>query len=141
MPATVTQFRPDAWPLASILKLGTLPRSVSTARQHTAVTLSEWNMAHLADDAQIVVSELVTNALVHGAGPVTVRLRANTESLLIEVSDALAAPPEPRHHAADAEGGHGLEIVSALCDSWGCYPDSGGKVVWALAGSRTATGG
>jgi len=142
MPATVTQSRPNAWPRASILNLGMLlPTSVSTARQHTAAMLSKWDLAHLTENAQIVVSELVTNALLHGAGPATVRLRANRESLLIEVWDALAAPPEPRQHVADADGGRGLEIVSALSDSWGYYSREDGKVVWALTGSRIATGG
>lgn len=132
MPAAVMQSRPDAWPLASTLKLDMLPCSVSTARQHTAAMLSEWRLGHLAENAQILVSELVTNAPVHSMEPVTVRLHANRESLLIEVRDALPAPPEPRQHAPDAEGGRGLEIVTLLSHGWGYYSERGGKVVWAL---------
>jgi anti-sigma regulatory factor (Ser/Thr protein kinase) len=104
--------------------------------------LSEWNMGHLVDNVQLILSELVTNAICHGAGPAMVCLRATNESLLIEVWDTLAASPEPRQHSADDEGGRGLEIVSGLSASWGCYyPESGGKVVWALVESRIATGG
>jgi anti-sigma regulatory factor (Ser/Thr protein kinase) len=133
--AAMVQSRPDAcqsWPLASALKPGTLPSSVSAARHHTARTLSRWNLEYLADAAQTVVSELVTNAIVHGAGPVTVRLRANHERLIIEVQDALPAPPEPRQPEPDDEGGRGLEIVSLLSHCWGYYAERHGKVVWAF---------
>jgi hypothetical protein len=60
------------------------------------------------------------------------RLRSDAESLLAEVWDAALAPPGPRPHAIDAQGGRGLEIVSQLSQTWGYYPENGGKVVWAL---------
>jgi len=135
MLAAMLQSRPDpsqAWLQASTLKLGALPSSVPTARHHTARTLSKWNLEHLADTAQTIVSELVTNAILHGAGPVTLRLRANDECLIIEVADVLPAPPEPCQCPADAEGGRGMEIVSLLSHSWGYYPERDGKVVWAF---------
>lgn len=126
------------WPLVSALELGALPTAVPCARLHTTHILREWNLKHLADNAELIVSELATNALkaswsLYGTPPITVRLRANRESLIIEVWDALPAPPESRPHEIDADSGRGLEIVTLLSESWGYYhPETGGKVVWAL---------
>jgi len=64
---------------------------------------------------------------------VPLRVLASHERLMIEVWDALPAPPDLRPHAIDADSGRGLEIVSLLSDRWGFYhPGSGGKVVWAV---------
>jgi anti-sigma regulatory factor (Ser/Thr protein kinase) len=93
-------------------------------------------MPSFADNASLVVSELVTNAikaswLVH-SGTVTVWFWADGRELLIEVWDGSSEPPTPVAEPTD-EGGRGLGIVAALCESWGYYPDSRrGKVVWAL---------
>ncbi len=68
---------------------------------------------------------------------------ASHERLMIEVWDALSAPPDLRPHAIDADSGRGLEIVSLLSDRWGFYhPGGGGKVVWAVLeiGSGAAAG-
>lgn len=93
-------------------------------------------MQRLSHSAELVVSELATNALraVWSASlvlPVLMRIRSDGERLIIEVWDAAPAAPEIRQHAADAEGGRGLQIVSLVSDSWGYYPEHGGKVVWA----------
>ena len=126
-------WRSEPWPLMSTLDLGVLPSAVPCARHYVAYMLSEWShLGRLAHDAQLIVSELVTNAVCHGHGPVAMRLRANSESLLIEVQDALPAPPEPWPHAVDAECGHGLDIVSCLSRNWGYYLECCGKTVWAL---------
>jgi anti-sigma regulatory factor (Ser/Thr protein kinase) len=129
---------PPAWPLLSNLELGALASAVPCARLHTTHILREWNLEHLADNAELIVSELATNALkaswsLHGTPPITLRLRADRESLIIAVADALPAPPQPQPHEIDADSGRGLEIVAVLSESWGYYhPESGGKVVWAL---------
>jgi anti-sigma regulatory factor (Ser/Thr protein kinase) len=125
------------WPLRSTVALGTTGESVSRARHHTTATLRAWNLAPLADTAELIVSELITNALQASWScalvlPVMMRLRADGDSALIEVWDAAAAPPVPRSHAQDAIGGRGLEIVAALSSAWGYHMENGGKVVWAL---------
>lgn len=136
MLALVLQSRPPGhagnWPLVSAVNLDPVPAAVPCVRRHTVRMLRAWNLSHLADSAQLAVSELVTNALIHGTGPVTVRLRAHQASLLIEVCDSLPVPPMPGPHAVDVDGGRGLEIVSRLSDCWGYYPKDGGKAVWAL---------
>jgi two-component sensor histidine kinase len=95
----------------------------------------------------MIVSELVTNAIKASwsrqeTEPIELHVLASRERLIIEVWDALPAPPEPQPHAIDADSGRGLEIVSLLSDRWGFYhPGSGGKVVWAAleTGSGPAT--
>jgi len=132
------------WRLASKLEFGPLPSAVPCARLHARNILREWDLAHVADDAELIVSELMTNAL-KAAGPlpniepIILNLRASDEYLMIQVWDALSAAPAPRPHAIDSETGRGLEIVSLLSDRWGFYhPAGGGKLVWAALVTGTA---
>lgn len=123
--------------LESRLDLGPLPSAVPCARLHARAVLKEWNLGHLADDAEVIISELTTNALkaswsTNDARPISLHLLASRQHLMIQVWDALSAPPDPRPHAIDAETGRGLEIVSLLSERWGFYhPVGGGKTVWA----------
>jgi anti-sigma regulatory factor (Ser/Thr protein kinase) len=126
------------WPLTSMLPLGSLSSAVPCARLHARQILYEWNLKHLADDAEMVVSELATNALkaswsLKNPPPIALFLLADHEHLMIQIWDALSAPPDPSRHKIDAESGRGLEIVSMLSDRWGFFhPDCGGKVMWAV---------
>jgi len=125
------------WRRTSKLELGPLPSAVTCTRLHAKHIFREWDLAHVADDAELIVSELMTNALTVASPlpdiqPITLSLQAGHEYLMIQVWDALAAAPAPRRHAIDSETGRGLEIVSLLSDRWGFYrPVGGGKVVWA----------
>jgi anti-sigma regulatory factor (Ser/Thr protein kinase) len=134
------------WQQASKLELGPLPSAVPCARLHAKHIFREWRLAHVADDAELIVSELMTNALnatkaPRDYQPITLRLLASREYLLIQVWDALTAAPVPRPHAIDSETGRGLEIVTLLCDRWGYYhPPEGGKVTWAALVTGAAPG-
>jgi len=135
---------PGPWRLTSKLELGPLSSAVPCARLHAKNIFREWDLAHVADDAELIVSELMTNAL-KAAGPlpdirpIILYLRASRDYLMIGVWDALPAAPAPRPHAIDSETGRGLEIVSLLSDRWGFYhPADGGKVVWAALLTGTA---
>ncbi|GHF27096.1 hypothetical protein GCM10010218_05030 [Streptomyces mashuensis] len=114
-----------------------LNASVAEARQRVRARLREWGMDDVAcDDAQLVVSELVTNAVRHtDSDKVSCQLRLSGAALRIEVADQGLAPTEPRARcsAADEESGRGLLLVGALSRAWGVLPgDSGrGRVVWA----------
>jgi len=125
------------WPRANRLQLGPLPSAVPCARLQAKVILLEWNLAHVTDEAELIVSELATNALKASMSlaethPIGVDLLANHEWLIVQVWDALPAAPDLRPHAPDAETGRGLQIVSVLSDRWGVYrPRRGGKTVWA----------
>jgi anti-sigma regulatory factor (Ser/Thr protein kinase) len=126
------------WPLASSLEFGALATSVPCARLHTAAVLREWGIGELADDAELIVSELVTNALkasqsLQEIRPFALCLRSDYKRLVIEVWDH--SPREPRPAPADGktEGGRGLLVVEALSTRWG-YQRTGCsvKVVWAV---------
>ena len=125
------------WPMVSRLELGPLPSAVPCARLHTKLILQEWVFAPVTQDAELIVSELTTNALQASSSltdtqPIVLHLLANDERLIIQVWDAPPTAPTPHPHALDAETGRGLEIVSLLSDRWGFYrPRGGGKTVWA----------
>lgn len=136
------------WPLCSSLELGALPTAVPCARLHARHLLREWGLNDLASSGELLVSELVTNAVQATAGhathaPVRLRLSGDGARVLIEVWDADPRPPAPRDLGEDGlpdleeEGGRGLFLVATLSTRWGWYPvqDPAGKVVWCeLAG-------
>jgi anti-sigma regulatory factor (Ser/Thr protein kinase) len=129
------------------LLLGALPSAVPCARLHARQVLWEWGLSKNAETAELLLSELVTNA-VQGARaivsdlPVNVRLSTNRDCLLIEVWDSNVRPPVSRgvqggFPALDAESGRGLFLVETLSERWGWYPTRNpvGKVTWCeLAG-------
>jgi anti-sigma regulatory factor (Ser/Thr protein kinase) len=99
--------------------------------------LHEWGLAHLADDAVLLVSEMVTNAcdasvVLPDRPPVLLRLHAGSARLLIEVWDRSPDDPAPINAGADAEIGRGLTIIDAVAARWGVKrPASAVKAVWA----------
>ncbi|MFF7632333.1 ATP-binding protein [Kitasatospora sp. NPDC008050] len=89
--------------------------------------------APFAETLVLVVSELVTNAVVHTGRPAALRLSWPPDPaapLRVEVTDASGTAPAPRHAAASATNGRGLELVELLCARWGWYPQGSGKLVW-----------
>ncbi len=106
--------------------------SVRQARWFARDVVVEWGLARLADEVQLGVSELVTNAVRHAGTGVVVTLRLDTD-LLVEVRDDAAgsAPVAPAVPAAlTATSGRGLHIVSAISSEWGVRGDADGKTVW-----------
>jgi anti-sigma regulatory factor (Ser/Thr protein kinase) len=133
--AAAGQDRRLAWRHAAA-DLDAVPRSVPAARGLVRIILESWGLADSADPAELIASELLTNALraSAGAGHPVVRLRLTCRawSLLIAVWDASPGLPAPRRDGPpDALGGRGLLLVEALADKWGCDPADGGKVVYA----------
>jgi PAS domain S-box-containing protein len=85
----------------------------------------------IVDAAQLVVSELVTNAILHTATPIELFARVDADGLLVEVSDGSTTPPTERAHAALAGTGRGLTLIHDLSAGWGVRDLPNGKVVWA----------
>ena len=87
---------------------------------------------HLEDDTELLLCELVTNAVLHGGGVTGVRLRTADEVLRVTVCDRLTAPPVPRNPAAAAEHGRGIVLIEALATRWGVDRQAAGagKCVW-----------
>jgi len=77
-----------------------------------------------------VTSELVTNAIRYGNGPITVRMLLD-RALICEVFDGSSTSPHLRYAATTDEGGRGLFLVARLTDRWGTRYTPGGKVIWA----------
>jgi anti-sigma regulatory factor (Ser/Thr protein kinase) len=131
------------------LELGSLPTAVPCARLHVKHVLREWQMSQLADPVELVVAELVTNAMQASAGltgsefagrwspglpPVRLWLASDGQHAVIQVWDASERQPVREAVPLDAETGRGLMLVESLSDEWGSYtPEaSSGKVVWAV---------
>jgi anti-sigma regulatory factor (Ser/Thr protein kinase) len=118
------------------------PESVKMARDFTRITLGLWGMDALTDLAELVVSELATNALRHGIPSarkivsehcVRLRLLAQAPFVMCMVTDPGHGIPVLRDSDLDSESGRGLTVVEACCVRWGWHLlDEGGKVVWAL---------
>jgi anti-sigma regulatory factor (Ser/Thr protein kinase) len=106
------------------------PASPRIARERTRSALSAWGDAESRDTAVLLVSELVTNAVVHARSTVTVRLLVDEGCVTVEVDDASALPPSVRLPRADQPGGRGLHLLESLTDRWGVRPSATGKTVW-----------
>ncbi|MFB7516243.1 SpoIIE family protein phosphatase [Streptomyces sp. NPDC056144] len=107
------------------------PSAVSPVRNAAAAKLSEWGLDGLAFTAELVLSELITNAVRYGADPVRVRLLHDRATLICEVSDGSSTSPHLRHAAATDEGGRGLYLVARYAERWGTRYGRRGKTIWA----------
>jgi anti-sigma regulatory factor (Ser/Thr protein kinase) len=124
----------------SFLELAPLPSAVPCARLHATQILREWGLQELAGDAELVISELMTNAItasaaLSGRPPVLLQLIAGERSVRVEVHDRSPLEAVPLHAGANAEHGCGLTIVAALSQRYGSQrtaPDH--KLVWAEVG-------
>ncbi|WP_069768774.1 MULTISPECIES: SpoIIE family protein phosphatase [unclassified Streptomyces] len=110
-----------------------VPEASRHARRFTRRTLRGWGVTETAMDAALlVVSELVTNALVHTGGPVRLDLTLIGSRLRVAVTDASPRTPvKPTDPGWEATGGRGILLVEAMSDAWGSVPVSGGKQVWS----------
>lgn len=106
------------------------PAVVAEARRTTSRQLARWELDELVFTTELIVSELVTNALRHASGPVTLRL-IRERALVCEVFDGGATAPHLRHPRAMDEGGRGLLLVSQLAQRWGTRFVPDGKIIWA----------
>ena len=133
------------WPLHAALPLGALPTAPGCGRAWTRQVLREWGLDRLADNTELLVSELTTNA-VQASAPIAdaaigLWLASDCERAVILVWDPSPQPLAPVNPGQDAEDGRGLLLVQALSLQWGWYlpPSTSpgghtGKVVWAILG-------
>ncbi|MCX5083753.1 ATP-binding protein [Streptomyces sp. NBC_00401] len=92
--------------------------------------LGDWNLEGLADTAELLVSELVTNALRHTRGPLRLNLQVRGSRLRCEVEDTDPTGPVRSVVDADAEGGRGTELLDLLTEAWGSTLTATGKTTW-----------
>ncbi|MFJ3666781.1 PAS domain S-box protein [Streptomyces sp. NPDC090106] len=120
-----------AAPLAiQAMELPAVPASVPEGRAFLHKALIAWDCTASADEAMLLLSETLTNAVQHAAGPLDLHLRRTATDLTVEVSDRNPHLPEPRLAAEDDESGRGLLLVRSLASSWGVRPTDDGKTTW-----------
>ncbi|MGW2558518.1 ATP-binding protein [Streptomyces sp. NPDC001514] len=139
-------------PWAYTLQLPQDPRAPGVARRTLRTVLATHHMANLSGLAELLATELLTNAYLHSDGPYTLRLRAmESDRLRLSVWDSNPDIPSPFHGGPaprppdDAERGRGLHMVQLFADNWGAFPlgagglfgEGGGKLLWVeLSGAR-----
>jgi len=145
----VVRMPSDWWDAPSVVALALVPvtQPAKTARRFTRATLVRWGLDALADDAEVIVAELVANAVCHteaGAAlddrnpdrthtRIGLRLFRRAGEVMCAVLDPSDAAPVLRAPNCETERGRGLHLVDALCDVWGWSPVVGrGKAVWAI---------
>src|SRR5215472_9173078 len=129
---------PHWWPRQDFLEFGAFADAVPCARLHTRQLLRKWGLRSLCEAAELLVSELVANAVAvsrAAASPVRLWLVSDSAQVLILVWDASPSPPVRMDASNEVENGRGLMLVEAIGEQWGWYrrDDGDGKFVWATA--------
>ena len=138
MATSFTEFQPPArWGGAKgsggetmIIHLDRDPAMIRVARQALRRWLDERRCTN-AEDAVLVLSELVTNAMLHARAGCTIEVQHHGDLLRLDVRDPSPAPPIVGSATPDDIGGRGLHLVAAIAKAWGWEPTDGGKRVWA----------
>ncbi|MEV0782653.1 ATP-binding protein [Streptomyces sp. NPDC050423] len=122
------------------LEVGADPAEVGRARRWARSRLVGSGIRDdepLAETLILLISELVTNAVVHTGCPAVLRMLfgstgapGNAGTVRVEVADASCRPPQQRHAEGEDTGGRGLELVDGLADRWGWQPEGAGKRIW-----------
>jgi hypothetical protein len=150
-PASPPRFLPvpSAWwetPAVTSRPLSPVPEEARTARQFVRELLTCWGLGYLSDDAELIIAELVVNAVRHGlrtapqavtpasaASALRLCLLRRVGEVMLAVTDPSNEAPTPRAPGWAGESGRGLQIVGALSYVWGWSPLEGcGKAVWAV---------
>jgi anti-sigma regulatory factor (Ser/Thr protein kinase) len=137
MPETQDQDQ-DPEPWEYVLYIPNDPRAVTICRRTLRLILTAHGLPHLTEAAELLATELITNAVQHTKGPAAIKLRASGGALRIGVWDADPTPPRPaRHTDPDAETGPGHTLVHDCADTWGWVPQRDvknivgtGKYIW-----------
>ncbi|GAA2870842.1 hypothetical protein GCM10010517_31110 [Streptosporangium fragile] len=123
-PAMAPRARKTSW------KLPPTPASVPRGRHLIRAQLAEWELDEQVEVVELLVSELVTNALRHARGTIRLGLSVRDGLLRCTVGDEDPTPPRMRRGRDGGEGGHGLHLLALLSRRWGSARVLGGKVVW-----------
>ncbi|MER6605774.1 ATP-binding protein [Streptomyces sp. NPDC000927] len=105
--------------------------SATQARHDASLVLLTWHLEPLIESAELIVTELVANAIQHGEGPIEFSITRIEDGVKLAVADRSPNSPDPRPADPLDEGGRGILLVEALATSWGCQEKRNGKQVWA----------
>ncbi|WP_445515635.1 ATP-binding protein [Streptomyces sp. NEAU-174] len=122
----------DPQPRRCIVPFGAEPPELVNLRRAVKAELTAWGMSALAEEAQLIATELASNVIKHvGQGSVaTLVLDAGPSQLRMELHDKSGKEPQHLHPACDEESGRGLQILGALSTTWGTVRTTVGKAVW-----------
>ncbi|MFC9459453.1 ATP-binding protein, partial [Streptomyces sp. NPDC056983] len=109
------------------------PAVVANARALAVRQLADWGLEELQFTTELVVSELVTNAIRYGVEPIRLRL-IRQDVLICEVADGSSTSPRMRHARTTDEGGRGLFLIAQLARRWGTRHTETGKIIWVEQG-------
>jgi anti-sigma regulatory factor (Ser/Thr protein kinase) len=124
----------------SVLELPPTTESVPTARRFVRDLMGQSETAADVDTATLLVTEIVTNAVLHALTPMTVHVAVAAEVVRIEVRDGSLLPPRVHAFSASAATGRGLRLLQSLATRWGVRPEPpDGKVVWFEVGPASET--
>ncbi|MFJ2960713.1 SpoIIE family protein phosphatase [Streptomyces collinus] len=113
------------------------PAVVAGIRADVTGRLRVWGLEELAFTTELIVSELVTNAIRYGIGPIRLRVLRDGDSLICEVADGSSTSPHLRRAAITDEGGRGLFLVARFARRWGTRYMARGKVIWTEQSTRS----
>jgi anti-sigma regulatory factor (Ser/Thr protein kinase) len=132
LPPALSAILQAARPAAVSRRLAPHPTAPRAARDLVSRSLLEWRLSQQIPDACLVVSELITNAMIHAGTDIDLTLAEHRRSVRIAVRDHSHDLPVEQHGRSE-EHGRGLAIVAELSSTWGVLPHAdGGKVVWAV---------
>ncbi|MEU8852726.1 SpoIIE family protein phosphatase [Streptomyces sp. NPDC048564] len=117
------------------------PAAVPRIRAEATRRLEGWGLGEAAFTTELILSELVTNAIRYGKSPIGLRLLHDRDSLICEVGDGTSTSPHLRHAAFTDEGGRGLFLVAQLSRRWGTRYTDRGKIIWAEQALDTEAAG
>ncbi|MET9408490.1 SpoIIE family protein phosphatase [Streptomyces sp. NPDC002935] len=107
------------------------PAAVSRIRAEATRRLESWGLGDAVFTTELILSELVTNAIRYGGSPISLRLLRDRDSLICEVADGTSTSPHLRRAAFTDEGGRGLFLVAQMSRRWGTRYTDRGKIIWA----------
>ena len=107
------------------------PAALRSLRRFVGEVLDRWGIAKQRDDAQLIASELGTNATRHAGSPFRMTLTRGSKSITLAVRDASVHQPQPRNPGHIDSGGRGLALVAKVADAWGTTSEPDGKTIWA----------
>jgi anti-sigma regulatory factor (Ser/Thr protein kinase) len=127
-PAT-KQFSLDPWAVSSTYELPSRPSSARLARRLARGAMGGC-AEPLVETAELLITELISNAVRHASSPPVMRIDVDSGTVRIAVSDESTKTPDVRHADPEDEGGRGLLLVESLATSWGWTRTTGGKQIW-----------
>jgi anti-sigma regulatory factor (Ser/Thr protein kinase) len=124
----------------TVLALLPITDSVPAARRYVSDMMRDSDTVADIDTARLLVTEIVTNAVLHALTPMTLSVEVSADVVRIEVGDGSELPPQLRAFSPIAAAGRGLRLLESLAVRWGVRPEpSGGKVVWFEVGASSGS--